>query len=494
MSESEVGGEQVLVAETGLKAGALRLPEVLMQSVTLVAPAIACLFSFGFIVGSFAGLVAPIAFAIVLVIALVLAINLAMLARAFPSAGGYFTYVSRALHPRVGMFTAWLYFLINPLVPGVILVYMGTVLETELKSKYGFTFPWWLFVIIGIALIMFVAYRGIALSGKLLIILGSLEILIVLALSIWGVFDPGPGGFNFEPVNPANIGDVGANGLYLAVVFGIFSITGWEGACPIAEESENPHSTVPRALILSVLGTGLLLIVCTWFLLIGWGTDDVAKIATADNLPPLILADRFWGSAYWIVLIALINSTLAVCIASNLVGTRMWYSMARAGALPKKFAEIHPKYKTPINAVHAQFIVIVVSAIILTAWWGKENIWFVDGGMITFALGTVYILGSISVLVYYWRERRSEFNWFTHGLFPVVSTIAMIILFYKSLNPFPPAPFKWGPIVVGVWAVLGVLLVAFLAATGREQWLSAAGQAAEERPETPEELAHRPSY
>src|SRR6476661_9645212 len=201
---SDVASEEVLVAKTDLQAGALRLPEVLMQSVTLVAPAIATLFSFGFIVGSFAGLMAPFAFAIVLLIALMLAINLSMLARLFPSAGGYFTYISRAIHPRVGMFAGWLYFLINPLVPGVILVYMGTVLDNELQAKYDFNFPWWLFVILGIGVIMFVAYRGISLSGKLLIILGSLEILIVVGLSVWGAFDPGPGGFNFEPLNPAN--------------------------------------------------------------------------------------------------------------------------------------------------------------------------------------------------------------------------------------------------------------------------------------------------
>ena len=189
---SDVSADEVLVAKTDLQAGALRLPEVLMQSVTLVAPAIATLFSFGFIVGSFAGLMAPFAFAIVLLIALMLAINLSMLARLFPSAGGYFTYISRAIHPRVGMFAGWLYFLINPLVPCAILVYMGTVLDNELQAKYDFNFPWWLFVILGIGVIMFVAYRGIQLSGRLLIILGSLEILIVVALSVWGASTPGP--------------------------------------------------------------------------------------------------------------------------------------------------------------------------------------------------------------------------------------------------------------------------------------------------------------
>jgi hypothetical protein len=194
MSASGATGDEVLVAKTDLQAGALRLPEVLMQSVTLVAPAIATLFSFQFIIG-FAGVSAPLAFLIVMFIALMLAVNLAMLARAFPSAGGYFTYLSRALHPRVGLFAGWLYFLISPLVPAPILVYMGTVLETELKSKYDFTFPWWLFAGLALAIVMFVTYRGIKLSGKTLIILGGAEIAIVVALSLWSAFDPGPGGF-----------------------------------------------------------------------------------------------------------------------------------------------------------------------------------------------------------------------------------------------------------------------------------------------------------
>jgi amino acid transporter len=493
MSASGATGDEVLVAKTDLAAGALRLPEVLMQSVTLVAPAIATLFSFAFII-SFAGVVAPLAFLIVMAIALILAVNLAMLARAFPSAGGYYTYLSRALHPRVGLFASWVYLLFNPLVPAPILVYMGTVLESELKAKYDFTFPWWLFAGLALAIVMFVSYRGIKLSGKALIVLGGLEIVIVMALGIWGVFDPGPGGFNFQPLNPGNIGDVGSHGLYLAVVFGIFSITGWEGACPIAEESENPRSTVPKALILSVLITGSILVIATWFLLIGWGTDNVAGIASSSEIPPLVLADRFWGSAYWIVLLALVNSTLAVCIASNLVGTRMWYSMGKTGALPKWFAQINPKYKTPWNATHVQFGLIVGSAAILTWWWGKNNIWFVDGSMITFALGAIYVLGAVAVIKYFWTEKRSEFNPLLHGVFPLTSIVAIALLWYKSLNPFPPAPFKWGPVTAFVWFGLGIVVIAVLAATGKERVLAAAGTAVEERLETPEEIATRPNF
>jgi amino acid transporter len=275
------------------------------------------------------------------------------------------------------------------------------------------------------------------------------------------------------------------------VVFGIFSITGWEAACPIAEESENPRSSVPKALIYSVLITGVILVVCTWLLLGGWGTSHVGTIAKATNLPPLILADKFWGNAYWIVLLALINSTLAVSLASNLVATRMWYRMGLSRALPKWFTYSHPRYKTPWNAIHVQFAVIVISGVVLTLWWGKNTIWFVDGGMITYALGTIYILGNFGVIVYYWREKRKEFNVVLHLLFPIVSSIAMGIVFVKSLQPFPAAPFKWGPISTFVWAGLGILLLIVLAVTGKESWMARAADSVEERLETPEELAHR---
>ena len=172
----------------------------------------------------------------------------------------------------------------------------------------------------------------------------------------------------------------------------------------------------------------------------------------------------------------------------------MYYSMARTGALPEWFAKVHPKYKTPINCVHAQFAVIVVGAVILTKWWGKENIWFVDGGMITFALGTIYILGSLSVINYYLREKRDQFNVLMHGVFPIATSIAMVDPLLQVAQPVPAGALQVGPdhgLRLGDRRMIVVALLAFL---GKESWLQAAGRAADERPESPEELAHRPTF
>ena len=161
------------------------------------------------------------------------------LARHLPSAGGYYTYISRTVDPRVGFLAAWLYFLYDPMLAGFILAYIGSVLEQALKAAYGVTFPWWLFLLLAGSFVGFVTYRGIKVSAKWMVFLGAAGVVIALVLGLWGFFQPGTGGINFAPFNPANASS--RSGLYLAVIFSIFAFNGWESVAPLAEESENPR-------------------------------------------------------------------------------------------------------------------------------------------------------------------------------------------------------------------------------------------------------------
>jgi amino acid transporter len=78
------------------------------------------------------------------------------------------------------------------------------VLEPTIKEYYDVTIPWVIWPILGVALVTWWAYAGIALSEKLLIITGSIEIVIMVALAFTSLVDPGPGGFSFAPLNPGN--------------------------------------------------------------------------------------------------------------------------------------------------------------------------------------------------------------------------------------------------------------------------------------------------
>ncbi len=183
-------------------------------------------------------------------IVMALGMCLVQLAKKFPSAGGYYTYVSRTLGPRLGFLTGWMFTFYSPIVAGPLFAYFGFILENELKSNYGWTwFHWWMLVIVGIPLIALVGYLGIALSVRAIVVVGAVEFLIVLALGLWGLFDPGPGGFTFQSFNYGyNPGDIAtASGFTLAIVFTVQGLTGWEAAVPLAEETENPRKNVPRA-------------------------------------------------------------------------------------------------------------------------------------------------------------------------------------------------------------------------------------------------------
>ena len=103
-------------AKSGLRRGALRLPAVLMQGIGHTAPATAILLTLP-ITATYAGDAAPLAYLLAFAVVLMLGVGLTQLARHLPSAGGYYTYVSRTVHPRAGFLTAWLFFPTHPWHP-----------------------------------------------------------------------------------------------------------------------------------------------------------------------------------------------------------------------------------------------------------------------------------------------------------------------------------------------------------------------------------------
>ena len=149
---------------------------------------------------------APLAYVLGVCIVLMLGSTLVQLSKHMSSAGGYYTFVSRALKPRVGFMTAWMYVFYNPVIAGPIYAYFGFLLEQQLKSHYNINAPylWWLTLIVGAPFVAFLAWRGLALSVKVLVGLGLTEMAIVFSLALSGFISPGPGGFNFSELGSSH--------------------------------------------------------------------------------------------------------------------------------------------------------------------------------------------------------------------------------------------------------------------------------------------------
>src|SRR5262249_51615139 len=156
---------------------------VTMQAITHIAPAIAALFFTQFIV-SLAGVTAPLAYVVGVVVVLMLGNTLVQFSKHLPSAGGYYTYVSRALSPRAGFITSWMYVRCSPRPGGAICGFFGFLLAGQFQDHYGLNVPWlwWACFAVGAPAVAFLQYRGIKISARTVVVLGAAEMAIVLAL------------------------------------------------------------------------------------------------------------------------------------------------------------------------------------------------------------------------------------------------------------------------------------------------------------------------
>ncbi len=461
--------------ETQLRAGALHLPEVLMQAIAVVGPAFGILFSLQFI-SSLAGVTAPVAFFLGLALMFLVAIPLAQLAKHLVSAGGYYTYVSRGVGPRIGFLTAWLFVLYEPLAPAFVLGFAGLILQNALKENYGITFPWWAFLIICVLIIAALSYRGVRLAGRTLLVTGGIELLIFMLLGLWGLLNPGHGGFNFSSFNPGN--SISSHGLYLGVVFSILAFLGWEAAAPLAEETVNPRRNIPWSIIGSLSLMGVFFLFCTWGIIVGWGTLNIGTLISSTDNPAFVLAKHFWGGFWVVTLVALVNSAFSLSLGNTNVATRMWFAMARSGSLPSSLAKVHSRYQTPVNAITAEATLTIVACLSLGLWLGPDQAFFLYGLVSVFAAVFAYIAGNLGVFRFIRANHPDEFNVIIDVVCPVAGTIGLLWVTYKSLIPLPAAPIKYAPIVFAVWLIAGVAVLMTLRARGKESWLLEAGHAA----------------
>ena len=466
----EAGKPSTGSVKTELRENAVGLPGMLMQGIATIGPSFAILASFVFIV-SFAGLVTPWAYLFGGILLGLQALSAAQLAKVFPSAGGWYTWIARAFHPRAGFFAGVLFSIWLPPVATLTMAFLAkTVLEPSIKAEYGVDVPWWIWVVAGVALVIFFAYQGISISEKALIITGLIEIVIMVALAFTGLASPGPGGFSFGPLNPGNFGLAG--NLFLGVVFSIFAFSGWESTGPLAEESKNPKRNVPIGLVGSVVILTIYFVFVTWGYLVGIGVSKVGSIPTASAFPVATMAQRVWGGAWVLLLFALLNSAIALSIACFNGGTRTWYAMGRSGVLPKMVGKVNPTRKTPVNAISLQ-VGVQVLAFACVLIWGAEDVFFSWANAITIGLVLMYVLCNIGVVRYYLTEGRGQFNPLLHIVVPVVASAAGIVVVWKSyFSPFTSTgPVFWGLMTFIVVLVLTVVILIYLRVTGREDWM-----------------------
>ena len=464
----------------GLARNAIGLPEVLFQSITHMAPAVATALSIG-AATSFAGGITPLAVVFAMIAVLFTAFSMAELARHLPSAGGMYTYVGRGLGSFFGWLVAWSFALAEPLVMPLLLggfgfygaIFLSTYLHIDIANA-------WIGLAVLCGLVVWLLnYRGIGLSTRTGLVLGLIEVVIFLLVSTLlivnadhntlSVFVPGADG-----VKPA----------FQGMIFCLLAFIGFEAAAPLGEESTEPRRTIPRAVIWSAVLVGLFYVFNYYAATVFFGPDQMTGFYTShDGDPWGFMAEQVLpGVGGLLVVFAILNSSLANANAGATAATRSLFAMGRASLLPRFFAAVNPNTRAPVNAVHFQAVAAIIIAVVLglvlandpfptpdgAASFGGLNVYVFLGTMLGLVFAGIYILVNLACIGYFLRERRDEFNIVKHLVIPIIGVIAMIpallsviggltipILDIK-LDPYASS-LKWTAPIVGAWTVLGVI-------------------------------------
>ena len=168
----------------GLQRNAIGLTEVLFQSITFMAPAVAVALSIGFATTYALGLT-PLAVVLALVAVLFTAFSMGELARHLPSAGGMYTYVGRGLGSYAGWLLAWAFLLASIVVPAVLFAAFGFFAASFITELTGYQqdYLWVPFTLLCAGIVWYLTYRGISISTRVGVALGLIEIGIMVLVS-----------------------------------------------------------------------------------------------------------------------------------------------------------------------------------------------------------------------------------------------------------------------------------------------------------------------
>jgi APA family basic amino acid/polyamine antiporter len=182
-------------------------------------------------------------------------------------------------------------------------------------------------------------YIGIKESKNATNILVYIKMGVILLVIIGGVFYVKTE--NWVPFAPN-----GMNGVMLSVASVFFAFIGFDSISTTAEECINPQRDLPKAMIYCLVICTVLYIIIS---LVLTGMVNYKELGVNDPLAYVFEKLEINWMAGIISVSAVVAITSAL-LAYQLGQPRIWMVMSRDGLLPKKFSNVHPKYKTPAFA------------------------------------------------------------------------------------------------------------------------------------------------
>ncbi|MBJ7445915.1 MAG: amino acid permease [Brevundimonas sp.] len=336
-------------------------------------------------------------------------------------------------------------------------------------SSFPMTGTFNLVAAIGIAAVCSLLVLGVSESANINNAIVVIKIIVLLTFILVGVQYINPA--NWQPFIPATPeggtwDQFGVGGIFRGASIIFFAYVGFEAVSTAAAEAKNPSKDVP----VGILGA---LVVCTliYMAVAAVMTGVVPYLELASPAPIAVAIDRMaltWANIplavapggqlnliSFLIKIGAITGLSSVMLVLCYGQTRVFYTMARDGLLPKAFAIIHPKFRTPWIGTILLGVVIAVAASFLPI--------SILGDLVSLGTASAFAIVCLSVIMLRIRYPDMERPFkVPGGIFTaVLGILACAALAGLNFIPMVQHALNDNPLpltILGIYAVVGAVV------------------------------------
>ncbi len=386
-----------------------------------------------------------------------IALTYAELCSAMPQAGGEHHYVLRAMGSKAAFVCSW--FLVLGYVsvvsfeavalPQTMLFLFPDMLAVKLWTiaDYDVYLSWVAVGVVAAIVMTYLNYRGVRAAA----IFQTIAVLFLMAVGAALIFGSFSGG-SISQMDPWFTG--GFAGIIGVLVVTPFLFVGFDVIPQSAEEINLPYRKIGIMILVSLFAA------VAWYVMIMLTVGSslpAADLAASD----LAVADgmtALWGSEAMgkILVLGGIAGILTSWNGFLIGASRLVYAMAESGMLPAWFGVLHPKYKTPKNA-----LLFIGGLSIVAPFFGRPMlVWLVDAGSLSLIIAFIFV--SISFVLLRQKEPDMERPFRTPG--GIVTGVIAIVLAAALGTQFMPGqaaaliwPYEWA--IFAGWGAVGAYLI-----------------------------------
>lgn len=376
------------------------------------------------------------------------AMSYGRMAAAFPVAGSAYSYVRKAISPKLGFIAGWAVLLDYLFLPMAIWLIGAAYLASAFPS-----IPQWLWVLAFIGITSAINIVGLKLANGINALLMLVQFLVLIAFVALCVhYIGGDASTPLWSIKPFFNGDLQMPLIMSGAAIACYSFLGFDAVSTLTEETRDPRRTIPRAIMLITLIGGLIFVGVSYFVQMAHPSFQFDSVdSAAYEIARNIGGDLFVS----IFLIGLIVGQFASGLAAQASGSRLLFAMGRDGVLPKSFfGTLHARFGTPVNSI------LLCAAVALLAL--KLDV-TTSTSFINFGAFLAFSLVNLSVIFHYWigGEKKGLREFVLFLLFPFIGLVADVWLMV-SLDHLA--------VYLGLsWLAIGVVYLAVLTGGFRRQ-------------------------